>query len=270
MINRINTAKSYIENKTDFRPEVAVVLGSGLSDYAESIEKSVVFSYADIPGFPVSTAPGHEGKLIFGQKFGKNVALLSGRFHCYEGYTAVETVVPLRTLIMLGVKNVLLTNAAGGINTDFSAGDLMLVTDHINFSTHNALTGPNVDALGVRFPDMSFAYAKRLNGIIEGVAQKENIVLRQGVYAYMIGPSYETPAEIRALRTLGGDAVGMSTVHEVVACAHAGVEVAAISCISNLAAGVAKHALTCEEVIEAGKKVSGKMTLLADGFIKNV
>ncbi len=270
MLKRMMTAKSYIETKTGFRPEAAIVLGSGLSGYASQIETEIEFDYAEIPGFPVSTAPGHAGKLIFGRKAGKRVALFSGRFHCYEGYLASETVIPLRTAILLGVKYVLLTNASGGINTSFQAGDLMVVEDHINFSSHNALTGPNIEELGVRFPDMSFAYSKRLNRLIDETAAQHEIPLRHGVYGYMIGPSYETPAEIRALRTLGADAVGMSTVHEAVACAHAGAEVAAVSCISNLAAGVAKHALTCEEVLAAGEKASGKMTALANGFLERI
>ncbi|MEG2624945.1 MAG: purine-nucleoside phosphorylase [Christensenella sp.] len=269
MKERLSIAKNYIEANTDFRPEVVIVLGSGLGDYANTIDEVIAeFNYADIPGFPVSTAPGHAGKLTFGCKAGKRIALLSGRFHCYEGYTAAETVVPLRTLLMLGAKYVLLTNAAGGINTDFSAGDLMVITDHINFSANNALTGSNIDELGPRFPDMSFAYSKSLNKILDGVADKNGIVLRHGIYGYMVGPSYETPAEIRALRVLGADAVGMSTVHEVVAASHAGAQTVAVSCISNLAAGVAKHALTMEEVLEACKKVASKMCVLVDGFLE--
>ncbi len=271
MKERLTIAKNYIESRTDFRPEVIIVLGSGLGDYGNTIDEIVVeIPYAEIPGFPVSTAPGHSGKLIFGRKAGKKIALLSGRFHCYEGYTAAETVVPLRTLLMLGAGYVLLTNAAGGINTEFSAGDLMVITDHINFSANNALTGPNIDELGPRFPDMSFAYSKELNNILDQVAQKEQIKLCHGVYGYMVGPSYETPAEIRALRVLGADAVGMSTVHEVVAASHAGAKTVAISCISNLAAGVAKHALTMEEVLEAGKMVASKMCSLVDGFLEKL
>lgn len=270
MLNRIMTAKSFLESNTDFRPEIAVVLGSGLGDYASNIQTEVEFNYKDIPGFPVSTAPGHAGKLTFGYKGNKRVALFSGRFHCYEGYSAAETVIPLRAIFLLGAKKVLLTNAAGGINTDFAAGDLMVVEDHINFSAHNALTGKNIDELGPRFPDMSFTYCGRLNQILFDVAEENGLKLQRGVYAYMVGPSYETPAEIRALRTLGGDAVGMSTVHEAIACAHARVEMAALSCISNLAAGVAKHALSHEEVMAAGKAVADKMTMLADGFIERV
>ena len=271
MKERLTIAKNYIESKTNFRPEAVIVLGSGLGDYGNTVEDIVIeFPYAEIPGFPVSTAPGHAGKLTFGCKEGKKVALLSGRFHCYEGYRAAETVVPLRTMLMLGAKYVILTNAAGGINKEFSAGDLMVITDHINFSAHNALTGPNIDELGPRFPDMSFAYSKRLNKIIDEVARQEGIALRHGVYGYMVGPSYETPAEIRALRVLGADAVGMSTVHEVVAASHAGAETVAVSCIGNLAAGVAKHALTMEEVLEAGKKVASRMCALVDGFLQKL
>jgi purine-nucleoside phosphorylase len=237
MLSKITTAKNHIKEKTDFIPEIAVVLGSGLGGYADSFDVHEVFEYSDIPGFPVSTAPGHEGKLIFGCKHGRRVALFKGRFHCYEGYSPAETVIPLRTALLLGVKHVLLTNASGGINLDYSAGDLMVVEDHINFSGLSPLTGPNIDELGVRFPDMSYAYSRRLRDILDSIGEEKGIALRHGVYAYMTGPSYETPAEIRALRTLGGDVVGMSTVHEVGACNHAKVEVAALSCISNLAAG---------------------------------
>lgn len=270
MKERIVTAKNHIERVTHFKPEIAVVLGSGLADYEKSIEKEYELEYKNIPGFPVSTAPGHAGKLIFGEKDGKKVALFAGRFHCYEGYTAAETVVPLRAIFLMGVKKLILTNAAGGINTEFAAGDLMLISDHINLSTHNALTGENIKELGARFPDMSFAYSERMRGMLRNIAQENGIALREGVYGYMIGPSYETPAEIRALRVLGADAVGMSTVHEVVAASHAGVETVGISCISNLAAGVAKHALTMEEVMEAGRMVSGKMRALVDGLIKEL
>ncbi|MGI6153941.1 MAG: purine-nucleoside phosphorylase [Christensenellaceae bacterium] len=268
---RIMTAKHHLERVTDFCPEIAIVLGSGLGGYEQGIDQVVQeINYADIPGFPVSTAPGHAGKLIFGEHKGKKLALFAGRFHCYEGYTPAETVIPLRTVIALGVKTLVVTNAAGGINTDYSAGDLMLMADHINFSGLNALTGENIKEFGPRFPDMSFAYAQDLREIMRSVAQKNNISLREGVYGYMVGPSYETPAEIRALRTLGADAVGMSTVHEVVAASHAKVKTVGITCISNLAAGVAQHALTMEEVLEAGKMVAGSMKTLVDGFLETM
>jgi len=270
MRDRILSAKNYLEQQTDFRPELAIVLGSGLGGYADSINSVQEFSYKEIPGFPVSTAPGHAGKLIFGEKHGKKLALFAGRFHCYEGYTAGETVIPLRALALLGIKTLILTNAAGGINTEFQAGELMAITDHINFSGKNALTGPNIEELGVRFPDMSFAYSKRLIAMLDDIARKNGFEIKQGVYGYMVGPSYETPAEIRALRVLGADAVGMSTVHEVVAASHAKIETVAISCISNLAAGVAKHALTMEEVMEAGRMVAGKMSSLVDGLLQSI
>lgn len=270
MYKRIKAAREYLEALTDVRPKIAMVLGSGLGDFADSVEIISEFRYEDIPGFPVSTAPGHAGKLVFGKKFGIPIALFCGRFHCYEGYCAGDTVLPLRTILTMEIDAVLLTNAAGGINTDFKAGDLMIVTDHINFSGINALTGANIDEIGVRFPDMSYGYSPKLREILEKVGERNNIELKKGVYSYMPGPSYETPAEIRALRILGADAVGMSTVHEVVACNHANVPVAALSCISNLAAGVSPHPLSSEEVIEAGRKVADKMTVLADGFIKSI
>lgn len=270
MTDRIEQAKKYIRERTDFVPEMIIVLGSGLGGYADSVEVEIEFSYGDIPGFPVSTAPGHAGKLIFGKKHGRNLALFAGRFHCYEGYSAGETVIPIRTAMLLGAKTALLTNAAGGINTGFTAGDLMLIEDHINMSALNALTGPNIGELGPRFPDMSYAYTKELRAVLADIAEENGFSVKSGVYAYMSGPSYETPAEIRALRTLGADAVGMSTVHEVVACSHAKVRVAAISCISNLAAGVADHALTEEEVLLAGKKVAGRMSALVDGFLLKI
>ncbi len=267
MLERITKAKEYIKSKTDFVPQVVIVLGSGLSGYSDNLDVVCEFDYAQIPGFPISTAPSHKGKLYFAKKDNKNIAVLAGRFHCYEGYNAEETVIPLRTLIMIGAKTVLLTNAAGGINKAFSAGDLMIITDHINFSGINVLKGKNMEDFGVRFPDMSYAYSPKLNGLLKEVANTQGIPLKEGIYAYMVGPSYETPAEIRGLRALGADAVGMSTVHEVVACSHANIDVCALSCISNLAAGVTKEKLTIEEIFEAGKKVAGKMTLLVDEFI---
>jgi len=269
-IKRIHLAYESIRKKTDFIPDTAIVLGSGLGDYADSLDKLCQFEYGDIPGFPVSTAIGHAGRLIFAERLGKKIVVFQGRFHCYEGYSPAETVIPLRTVIKMGVKNALFTNAVGGINKTFAPGDLMLVEDHINFSGLNVLTGSNAEEFGTRFPDMSFAYSKRLAGLLEREGNARGILLKKGVYGYMVGPSYETPAEIRALSVLGADVVGMSTVHEVVASAHAGVETAVISCISNLAAGVLERAITHEEVMEAGRQIAGKIALLADGFIKSI
>ena len=269
-IKRINQAFGAIRSKTDFEPEAAVVLGSGLGDYADSLDKACQFDYKDIPGFPVSTAAGHAGRLVFAERFGKKIAVFQGRFHCYEGYSPAETVIPLRTVIRMGVETALFTNVTGGINRTFHPGDLMLVKDHINFSGLNVLRGPNMDEFGTRFPDMSFAYSKRLIDVLKKAGEKSGIPLREGVYGYMVGPSFETPAEIRALSTLGADAVGMSTVHEVVASAHAGVETAVISCVSNLAAGVSGQPITHEEVLEAGRQVSNKIALLIDGFLREL
>jgi purine-nucleoside phosphorylase len=269
-IKRIHEAYNAIRRQTDFTPEVAVILGSGLGGYADSLQTICRFDYKDIPGFPVSTAIGHAGRLIFAEHFGKRIAVFQGRFHCYEGYSPAETVIPLRTVIRLGVKTALFTNATGGINQSFDPGDLMLVSDHINFSGLNVLRGPNMEDFGTRFPDMSFAYSKRLINVLEKAGEKNNILLKKGVYGYMVGPSFETPAEIRALSHLGADAVGMSTVHEVVASAHAGVETAVISCISNLAAGVSSQAITHEEVLEAGRKVAHKIARLIDGFLEGL
>ena len=267
---KIKQAYDALRSRTDFVPEVAVILGSGLGDYADSLDKVCTFDYKDIPGFPVSTAIGHAGRMIFAKRFGKNIAVFQGRFHCYEGYSPAETVIPLRTVIKMGVKTALFTNATGGINKTFTAGDIMLVEDHINFTGINVLRGKNMEEFGTRFPDMSFAYSKRLNAILEEAGEENNIPLQKGVYGYMVGPSFETPAEIRALSILGADVVGMSTVHEVVASAHAGVETAVISCVSNLAAGVSSQAITHEEVLQAGRQVANKIAFLIDGFLKKI
>jgi purine-nucleoside phosphorylase len=269
-MQRITQAREYIRSKTDFEPEVVVVLGSGLGEYADSLDKTCVFNYADIPGFPVSTAPGHAGRLLFAERCGKKIAVFQGRFHCYEGYSPAETVIPLRTVLQLGAKAALFTNASGGINRYFKPGDLVLVTDHINFSGMNALFGPNLEEFGPRFPDVSGAYSKNLNALLEKVGLEKRVGLLKGVYGYMVGPSYETPAEIRALGRLGADVVGMSTVHEVVACAHAGVESAVISCVCNLAAGVSSQPITHQEVLEAGAKVAKQIITLIDGFLQEI
>ncbi len=269
-IERILKAKEYIRSKTDFVPDIAIVLGSGLGGYADSLNQEYVFKYEDVPGFPVSTVPGHAGRLIFAERFGKKIAVFQGRFHCYEGYSPAETVIPLRTVMLLGAKKALFTNASGGINKYFKPGDLMLVTDHINFSGLNVLNGPNLEELGTRFPDMSFSYSKKLLELLDRVGCENKIPLLKGVYAYMVGPSFETPAEIRALSVMGADVVGMSTVHEVVAAAHAGVETAVISCVCNLAAGVSHQAITHQEVLEAGKQVAYKIIILIDGFLKEI
>ncbi len=235
--------------------DTAVILGSGLGGFASKLENAICIPYADIPGFPRSTAPGHEGKIYFGTIKGRKVYCLAGRFHCYEGYSANEVVFSVRALSSCGVKKLIVTNAAGGINTSFKPGELMLITDHINFLP-NPLIGKNDDSLGPRFPDMTYAYSPALCKIAREEARKNSIELREGVYIAVSGPSYETPAEISAFRTLGADAVGMSTVPEVIAANHLGMNVLGISLITNMAAGVLEKRLTGEEVIEAGKNAA--------------
>ncbi len=267
---RIYAAYDYLDKTVTQRPWVCIILGSGLGGYADTLEEPQVIEYASIPGFPVSTVQGHAGRLVLGKKHGVNVVCMQGRFHCYEGYSPAETVIPLRALIRLGIKNLLITNAAGGINTGFQAGDIMVIEDHINFTFLNPLAGPNMDDFGARFPDMSYAYDKQLSAALKKAAQENNIEVKSGVYAMMKGPSFETPAEIKALRMMGADAVGMSSVPEIIAAAHAGVKSAAMSCITNMAAGILDQPLTHEEVMETGRVAAGRIQTLIDGFIKQL
>lgn len=268
--DRIFSAYEYLKEKIDAKPDIAIVLGSGLNSYADTVKDAKIINYSDIPGFPVSTAPGHRGRLVFGNIEGKNVILMQGRFHCYEGLSAEETVIPIRTFIKLGVKSIIITNAAGGINEGFKPGELVLVKDHINFTPLTPLMGQNMDEFGERFPDMTYAYDKEYMDIFLKKAKEENIVLKQGVYAMMSGPSYETPAEIKALRILGADLVGMSTVPEVIAAVHAKVRVVVLSCVTNMAAGILDKPLNSEEVLYTGKKVSLDMYKLFNAFLRDI
>ena len=267
---RIYFACEKLREHTDQRPELCVVLGSGLGAYADTLEDAQAVDYAAIPTFPVSTVQGHAGRLVFGKKHGVNVVCMQGRFHCYEGYTAAETVIPLRALIRLGIKKLLITNAAGGVNTGFKPGDIMIIEDHINFTFFNPLTGPNMDDFGPRFPDMSYAYDNQLIQALKDSAASHGIDIKTGVYAMMSGPSYESPAEIRALRTLGADAVGMSSVPEIIAAAHAGVKSAALSCITNMAAGILDQPLNHEEVMETGRVAASRIQTVINGFIERL
>ena len=267
-LDRINSAYDYLSRNVKARPEVCIVLGSGLGSYADSIEDAEIIEYKDIPGFPVSTVPGHAGRLIFGKKHGVSIACMQGRFHCYEGYSAAETVIPLRSLIKLGIKKLLITNAAGGVNMEFEPGDIMIIKDHINLTFLTPLEGPNLDEFGPRFPDMSYAYDKKLVGALEAAAKDNGINVRTGVYMMFKGPSFETPTEIKAARLLGADAVGMSSVPEILAAAHAGVASCAMSCITNMAAGILDQPLTHEEVMETGKIAADNIKTLIDGFLK--
>lgn len=251
----IEEAASFIRRTTDVQPEIGLILGSGLGVLGDELEDAVTIPYEDIPHFPVSTVEGHAGELLIGKLQGRNVILMRGRFHMYEGYEPERTALPVRVMKALGVTTLLVTNAAGGINLDFAAGNLMLISDHINFTGKNPLVGPNDNALGVRFPDMSEAYSKRLRGIAKETAKELGFELKEGVYVGLLGPNYETPAEIRMFRTLGADAVGMSTVSEVIVARHSGIEVLGISCISNAAAGILDQPLSHEEVMETTERV---------------
>lgn len=240
--------------------DVGIILGSGLGDYVEALEEARAISYADIPGFPRSTVPGHKGRWVTGTLHGKRVCMMQGRFHAYEGYDLKEVTLPVRVMALLGVKTLIVTNAAGGVNLAFHPGDLMLITDCINFSGMNPLRGENLDAFGPRFPDMSQAYSRELVALAERCAGEMGVQVQKGVYCWFNGPCFETPAEIRMARVLGADAVGMSTVPEAIVARHAGMRVFALSTITNMAAGVSKTPLTHAEVIETGKRVEAQFT----------
>lgn len=253
---QLEACRKFVAERVQFQPEIALVLGSGLGAFADKIDVKQTLDYAEIPNFPVSTVAGHAGRFVFGNCDGVPVAVMQGRVHMYEGYTPQEAVLPLRLLRLLGAKTLFLTNAAGGIQQGMHAGDFMLITDQISSFVPSPLRGANIDSLGVRFPDMSEIYSKRLNKIIRKIAVNEDLLLKEGVYVQTAGPAYESPAEIRMFRMLGADAVGMSTAIEAIAARHCGMEVCGISCISNLAAGISPHPLTHEEVKECADKTA--------------
>jgi purine-nucleoside phosphorylase len=239
-----------------------LILGSGLGAFADELTDAARIPYAQIPSFPRSTAIGHAGQLVIGKAGGVPVAVMQGRVHLYEGYSASEVAFPVRVLGRMGVRSVILTNAAGGINVEYGQGALVVLRDHINLQGQNPLTGANDERFGPRFPDMSYTYAKRYREIALEEAKRLGIAPREGVYAALAGPSYETPAEIRYLRTIGADLVGMSTVPEAIAARHMGMEVLAISCVTNMAAGVIDQPLNHEEVLETGRRVMGQFVAL--------
>lgn len=251
----VKEAASFIKNQLSDKPTLGLILGSGLGVLAEEIENPITIPYADIPDFPVSTVEGHAGQLVAGQLEGKQVIAMQGRFHFYEGYSMDQVTFPVRVMKELGIEQLFVTNAAGGINEDFKPGDLMIINDHINNMGTNPLIGPNNEQLGARFPDMSEAYDSNLINHAKQCAQDLNIRTQEGVYVGNTGPSYETGAEIKMLRLLGGDAVGMSTVPEVIVANHSGLRVLGISCISNMAAGILDQPLSHEEVIETTAQV---------------
>jgi len=251
----IAETKSLLKSRTALRPSIGVVLGSGLGAFADELTGRTEIPYAEIPGWPVSTAVGHAGKLVIGKLGELPIVAMAGRAHLYEGYTAAQVAYPVRALHAFGVRSIVFTNAAGGINASFEPGGLVLITDHINLQGSNPLVGANDNLLGPRFPDMSEAYSRRYRDLAKEVALELCVFLPDGVYAAMLGPSYETPAEIRFLRSIGADLVGMSTVAEVTAANHMGMKVLAVSCITNMAAGIGEGKISHEEVLEAGAAV---------------
>jgi purine-nucleoside phosphorylase len=251
-------------------PETAIVLGSGLGDFTDTLHDAIETPYEKLPHWPVASVVGHTGRLVVGTLGDRRVAALGGRAHFYEGHDLATVVFATRVMGRLGVKQIVLTNAAGGINTSFAQGALMVIEDHINLLGTNPLVGPNDERFGTRFPDMSEVYSKRLRGVADAAARARGVDVAHGVYAAVHGPSYETPAEVRYLRTIGADAVGMSTVPEAIAARHMGLEVLGISCITNMAAGVLPQPLVHDEVIEAARRVRGSFIALLEGIIERL
>lgn len=252
------------------KADIGVILGSGLGDYAEALEDAAKLPYSEIPGFPRSTVAGHAGMWCCGTLYGKRVVMMQGRFHYYEGYGMKDVTLPVRVMQKIGVKTLIVTNAAGGVNLDYHPGELMVIGDMFSMTAQNPLIGPNLDAFGPRFPDMSCAFDKELRALAHECANEQGFALREGVYAQMTGPTYETPAEIRMLRTLGADAVGMSTVPEVIVARHGGMRVLGISCITNMAAGILDQPLNHAEVTETANRVKGQFRNLLDRIIEKM
>ena len=256
-----------VKEKANFTPEVALILGSGLGEYAKNMDVRAEVPYSDIEGFPVSTVAGHDGRFLFGYVNSVPAVLMKGRVHFYEGYEMSDVVMPTRIMGLLGAKKLILTNAAGGVNTEFTPGDLMMITDHISMFVKSPLIGPNPEQLGVRFPDMSHVYDPELCGKIRAASEKLGVKIQEGVYVQCTGPNYETPAEIKMFRALGADAVGMSTVCEAMAAAHMGMRVCGISCITNMAAGILDQPLDHKEVQEVADRVKDKFERLVTEII---
>ncbi|MCD2345145.1 purine-nucleoside phosphorylase [Clostridium guangxiense] len=263
-------ASKYIKEQISISPKIGIILGSGLGDLARAASESKIIKYKDVPHFPISTVKGHAGQFVFGKLDGAEVVMMEGRFHYYEGNRMEDLSLPIYVMKTLGIEKIIVTNAAGGVNTKFKPGDLMIIRDHINFTGNNPLIGKNIDEMGERFPDMSNAYDKKLIEIVKKVANDFEIDVVEGTYFMMTGPSYETPAEIRMIRILGGDAVGMSTVPEVIAANHCKIKVIGISCITNMAAGILDEPLNHKEVIETSNKVKDKFSKLVRGIISEI
>ena len=269
LMKKLNEAKAYIESKTKgMKIYAGLVLGSGLGDMADEIKNPVVINYRDIPNFPVSTVPGHKGRLVIGELEGRSVLCMQGRFHFYEGYEMDQVVFPIQVMKMLGIERLILTNAAGCVNKAWKPGTLMLINDHIKLAPQSPMRGPNEDELGLRFFDMSRAYDPELLKVAKREAEKLGISVTEGVYMFFSGPNFETPAEIRAARVLGADAVGMSTVPEVIAAAHCGLRTLGISCMTNMAAGILDQPLGHDEVLETGLRVKGQFSALIRAIVR--
>jgi purine-nucleoside phosphorylase len=267
---RAESAAQFLLSQTRLRPKIGLVLGSGLGAFADQLTDCTRIPYAQIPSFPRSTAIGHAGQMVIGKAGAIPVAAMQGRVHLYEGYTAEQVSFPMRVFSRMGLRAVILTNAAGGINPQYQQGALVAMSDHINLQGHNPLLGPNDDRLGPRFPDMTRAYWKPYREIAIEEARKLGMTLHEGVYAAMLGSSYETPAEIRYLRTIGADLVGMSTVNEVIAAVHAGIKVLAISCVTNMAAGILDKPINHQEVLETGERVRGHFEALLRAVLPRI
>ncbi len=267
---KIKNAADFIIQKSKYKPEIGLILGSGLGSLADSIENPEFYPYEELPHFPVSTVEGHAGRLVIGMLNGKCVVAMQGRFHYYEGYHFNEVTFPVRVMKLLGVETLIVTNACGAVNENFKAGDLMIITDQINFSGDNPLIGRNLDEFGPRFPDMSNAFTPELVAKAEEIAKDLNIEIQKGVYMMFSGPTYETPAEVRMARIVGADAVGMSTVPEVIVAAHSGMKVLGISCLTNMAAGILDQPLNHEEVMETSAKVKDTFTRLMNKIIEQI
>lgn len=273
---RATQALTHIFLKTDVQPVLGIILGSGLGDFATQVENAVAIPYAEIPSWPQSTVEGHAGRLVIGHISGVPVAVMQGRVHAYEGYSMDEVTYPARVLGLLGCKALLVTNAAGGINPTYAAGSLVAISDHINLTGHNAALGPNeprwarIPGAGLRFFDMTTAYSPELRELAQAEAAKQGFELPEGVYIAVLGPSYETPAEIRAFRTMGADLVGMSTVHEVIVARHMGLRVLGLSLVTNPAAGVSSEIIHHEEVMEVGKRAEAQFTALVKALVPQI
>ncbi len=267
MLDQIKQASEYILSKITERPKFAVVLGSGLGSFAEQLASPVALSFEEIPHFPVSTVEGHEGKMVVGRYHHIPVLVLQGRFHYYEGYSMDEVVFPIRCFLYLKIPNLIVTNAAGSADKNYRPGDLMIIKDHIKFHADSPLRGPNIDQFGPRFNDMSDPYTKEIRSLARACAEKCNIPLKEGVYYYMAGPSYETASEIKAIHMLGANAVGMSTIPEVIVAAHGGMNLLGLSCIANMATGLRDQVVKHEDVIEASKSGEEKFITLLNSII---